>query len=143
MTREELMQYRKLGAEIKLLQEQVEGQEDELRRSRKFDAVRGSSPVCPYAVHSIAISGSTDPALHTEYRETIAALKRTIRERQQEMCRLERYISGIEDSELRRIFILRYMGASASWVQVAHKMGAGYSADAVRAQHNRYLGLKF
>lgn len=141
MTKEELKQYRKIGREIQLLQEQLAKRKANLRRQgNPFDAVRGSSPTFPYVLHDIPVGGDDSPdLLLPECRTDIMRLQNTIRKRQQERQRLEDYIFSIEDSELRQIFILRYMGQKLSWTEISRKFGSGNSADALRMRHDRFL----
>lgn len=53
--------------------------------------------------------------------------------------KVEEYISGIEDSRMRRIFRYRYID-DLSWQQVAYRMGRKHTAEGCRKAHNRYLG---
>lgn len=141
MTKRELNQYRKIGKEIDLLQEQIGKRKAELRHlGTPFDAVRGSSPTFPYVLHDIPVRGENDlDFILPECRTDIMRLQNTIRKRQQERQRLEDYIFSIEDSELRQIFILRYMGQKLSWTEISQKIGPGNTADAIRKRHDRFL----
>lgn len=56
----------------------------------------------------------------------------------QERIRLERYISGIEDSVTRQIFVCRFVDG-LSWDQVAEIVGGGNSAGSVKKICYRYL----
>ena len=55
-----------------------------------------------------------------------------------ELNRLNRYINTVEDSQLRTMLALRYVNG-LSWVQVAHSIGGGNSADSVRKAVNRFF----
>ncbi len=55
-----------------------------------------------------------------------------------ERSRLERYISGIEDSLLRQIFTYRFING-LPWEQVAACVGGGNTAGGVRMACYRYL----
>ena len=55
-----------------------------------------------------------------------------------ERSRLERYISGIEDSLLRQIFTYRFVNG-LPWEQVAACVGGGNTAGSVRMACYRYL----
>lgn len=144
LTREELGQYRKISKEIQLLREQLAEQEKELNQIKAYGVVRGSSPTFPYVLHDIPVQGgeSGNRALRAEYRLTIRHIKQRLRERQRELRRLDNYIASIEDAELRQIFMLRYVFTNCSWLQIARKMGENYTAEGIRARHNRYLGIK-
>ena len=54
-----------------------------------------------------------------------------------ECAYLQAFITSIDDSQTRLVFLLRYVD-NLSWQQVAWKMG-GNTADSVRMIHNRYL----
>ena len=53
---------------------------------------------------------------------------------------LEKYISTINDVAVKRIFHYRYVSC-LTWEGVADAMGAGYTAEAVKKRHYRYLRL--
>lgn len=55
-----------------------------------------------------------------------------------ERSRLERYINGIGDSEMRFMFTLRFING-LSWTQVAAHMGEGYVAESLKKKCYRYL----
>ena len=55
-----------------------------------------------------------------------------------ERTRLNRYISTIEDAQMRQILSLRYIDG-LSWTRVAFSLGGGNTADGVRMAHNRFL----
>lgn len=79
----------------------------------------------------------------------IADLKTIIAARQiqciHEQARLERWINGIKDSEIRQIFSLRFT-EGLSWLDVADRMTALYERDftdyAVKKRCYRYLKTK-
>ena len=55
-----------------------------------------------------------------------------------EAVRICDVIDGIEDSLIRQIFTLRYIGGY-HWTQIAMRIGGGNTPDGVRMLHNRYL----
>ncbi len=55
-----------------------------------------------------------------------------------ELNRLNRYIQGIDDSEIRMIFSLRYVNG-LSWQQIAFSIGGGNSEDGVKKKAYRFL----
>jgi len=55
-----------------------------------------------------------------------------------ERSRLERYISGIDDSLLRQIFTYRFVNG-LPWAQVAACVGGGNTSDGCRMSVYRYL----
>ena len=62
-------------------------------------------------------------------RQTVIVLERD---------RLERYISTIPDSNLRQMFIFRYING-LSWEAVTVSMGSGYLQDSIRKAVYRYI----
>ncbi len=57
-----------------------------------------------------------------------------------EYNRLNRYISGVEDAQMRMILSLRYVDG-LSWNQVALHIGGDNTSDSVRKAHERFLKL--
>lgn len=58
-----------------------------------------------------------------------------------ELNRLNRYISSVEDSQMRMILSLRYING-LSWRQIAWSIGGGNTENGVRMIHNRFLADK-
>lgn len=54
--------------------------------------------------------------------------------------RLNRYITSVEDAQMRTILSLRYING-LDWQQVANNIGGGNTADGVRKKHERFLKL--
>lgn len=54
---------------------------------------------------------------------------------------VQRYISQIDDSRIRRIFQYRYVD-KLTWFQVAMKMGKHHTAESCRMAAERYLGRR-
>ena len=54
---------------------------------------------------------------------------------------IQEFINGIEESELRRLFTLRYINGH-SWQKIAFTVG-GYDESVPRKKHDRYLRLLF
>ena len=77
-----------------------------------------------------------------ELREAVTNIKASICARQTlivlECERLQKYIDGISDSQIRQIFTYRFVNGLA-WEQVAACMGGGNSADTVKKTCYRYL----
>lgn len=86
------------------------------------------------------VPGITDKV--GEYAAEIADLRGIIEAKHQqclyERSRLERYISGIEDSLLRQIFTYRFING-LPWGQVAACIGGGNTRDGCRMAVKRYL----
>ena len=58
-----------------------------------------------------------------------------------EYNRLIRFISSVEDSQMRQILTLRYVNGM-TWREVAQSIGGGNTEDGVRMAHSRFLGRK-
>lgn len=58
-----------------------------------------------------------------------------------ELNRLNRYISSVEDSQMRMILSLRYING-LSWRQIAWSIGGDNTENGVRMIHNRFLADK-
>ena len=73
---------------------------------------------------------------------SLAKLKRTVaRERakaMREYVKLDAYISTIPDITVKRIFRYRYCEC-LKWEEVARSMGPGYTMEAVKKRHYRYI----
>ena len=69
-----------------------------------------------------------------DLKDQLIESKRTALEECQE---LQTFIAGIDDSQVRLIFTLRYIDGY-SWHQVAWRLG-GNTSDSARMTHNRYL----
>lgn len=54
---------------------------------------------------------------------------------------VESYIEGVENSRMRSILRMRYID-SMTWRQIARKFGEGYSSDAIRMEHDRFMGTR-
>ena len=55
-----------------------------------------------------------------------------------ELNRLNRYIEGIDDSQMRMIMTLRYVNG-LSWRQIAFNIGGGNTEDSIKKLAYRYL----
>ena len=141
MTKKELSQLYYLNREIEMLKKQLSDLED-----RQDDyicgTVKASSADYPYTLHSITVSGASDPQAaynrRAEIRETKALILLKIEQCDIEYGRLIRYINGVDDSLMRQILTYRYINGF-NWTQVAMHIGGGNTADSVRMMHNRHL----
>lgn len=91
----------------------------------------------PYTKHNITIE-----AQDLRYVNKINDLKQTLQLR---LCNLlelqneiEKFISGLPTSRLRRIFELRYIN-QFSWQKIAYVVGGYATKDSVRKEHDRFL----
>lgn len=124
MTQKELKQYRSMKAEIAEINEQI-GQ------CMTIDIVTGSDHEFPYTQHAVKITGVT--------RDVACLISRRSRLMQRKE-QIERFVEGIEDSELRRIFQYRYLWGryKPSWQRVAFQIG--YTDESSpRKKHENFL----
>lgn len=149
MTKQELSQLFYLNREI----EQLEKQLDDLNRAldkadkKTFDSVKGSTPSFPYILHSIKLEGysedtsSPDMIKVMRLKAEMADIAKLIQINKEkcvyEYNRLCRYISEVEDSQIRQILMLRYING-LSWHKVAVKIGA-FDESVPRKKHNIFL----
>lgn len=124
MTVERLRQYRSLKAEIA----ELTAQKKTLKSS---DVVQGSDKDFPYIKHNIKVEGTENCP------ETLAEIERKLKEIRAEFHKLNKFINDIEDSELRRIFRMRYIDGR-TFQQIAFRIG--YTDEQVpRKKHNKFL----
>lgn len=128
LTKKELSQLYYLNREIEELQRRIEELE------------------CAVTSTTSPITGM--PSIHTvrdkigEYAAEIADLRGildlNIKKCFYELNRLNRYIQGVDDSEIRMILSLRYING-LSWQQIAFSIGGRNSEDGVRKKAYRFL----
>lgn len=86
--------------------------------------------------------GSDGVSSLQRYIECIQEIEQEIEERKnriaEEILKIEKYISTIDDSAVRQIFTLRFIELK-SWVSVAHQLGGNNTDDSVRKQCYRYI----
>lgn len=131
MDKESFKRYRKLLSEVELLKRQLEKTEPEYVE----DSVKGSSAHFPYTQHKVHIEGYDLES----YKRKVARLNRRIIKKMNELVEekdnLIEFIYNIEDSEIRQIFIYKYIDGMI-WREIAKKMN--YSETAIRDKH-RYI----
>ena len=132
MDKESLKRYRKLMSEVDLLKRQLEKTEPEYVE----DNVKGSSPYFPYTEHKVHIEGYDLDS----YKRKVARLNRRIVKKMNELveekdCLIE-FIYNIEDSEVRQIFIYKYIDGMV-WREIAKKMN--YSETSIRDKHRSVI----
>lgn len=132
MTKENLNKYRRLLSEVELLKRQLEKIEPDFVR----DSVNGSNSEFPYTTHKMHIEGYDLES----YKRKVARLNRRIVNKMDELVeekdRLIELIYGIENSEVRQIFIYRYIDGLA-WKDISSEMN--YSITAIRNKHRGYI----
>ena len=133
MTYEDLYRVKDLDAEIKRYDQRI----DELRAQRTaisapaFDrepSGRNDSPGRESKIERL-----TAEIIDLEQLLHINREKRIV-----EKQRLERFISSVDDSSVRRIIELRF-NAVLSWNEVAARMGSGYTVGSLKMMLSRYL----
>lgn len=131
-TKKDLKRYRGLLTEVNLLKKQLEKIEPEFVR----DSVNGSASEFPYTSHKVHIEGYDLEG----YKRKVARLNRRIVNKMDELVeekdRLIEFIYGIENSEVRQIFIYRYIDGLA-WKDISSEMN--YSITAIRNKHRGYI----
>lgn len=132
MTKENLKRYRRLLTEVDLLKRQLEKIEPEFVR----DSVNGSTSEFPYTVHKVHIEGYDLES----YKIKVARMNRRIVNKMNELVeekdRLIEFIYGIENSEVRQIFIYKYIDG-LTWKEIADNMN--YGVTAIRNKHRGYI----
>ena len=132
MNKEKLKRYRKLLSEVELLKRQLEKTEPEF----VMDSVNGSSTYFPYTQHKVHIEGYDLDS----YKRKVARLNKRIVNKMNELVEekdsLIEFIYNIEDSEIRQIFIYKYIDGMV-WREIAKKMN--YSETAIRNKHRYYI----
>ena len=128
MTIDELSQLCHLNREIEMDQSRLrEFESQALPGAQRLSEMPGGTGICDVVGDCAA---------------EIADLRGIIADKQRrclsERARLERYISGIDDSALRQIFTYRFVDG-LSWKNVAMHVGGGNTADSVRKKVKRYL----
>lgn len=128
MNREKLKRYRKLLSEVDLLKRQLEKTEPEFVK----DSVNGSSSYFPYTQHKMHIEGYDLDS----YKRKVARLNKRIVNKMNELVEekdsLIEFIYNIEDSEIRQIFIYKYIDGM-KWSDIANEMN--YSVTSIRDKH--------
>lgn len=90
------------------------------------------------ALESKIERGDADEALLAALCDTRAALTDYLHAAQSEETLLIRYIGDIPDSDVRELFMLRYVDGVRSWQRIAFLAGE-HDESYVRRKHNRYL----
>lgn len=132
LTKEELLRYRNISAEIDLLKKQLESIEPEFTK----DLVIGSDTEFPFTQHLIKISGYNIQS----YEERIFTLKnklnKKINELMEEKDRIMGYVCYVDDSRVRQILIYRYI-EGLPWKAIGEKMN--YGTSTIRLIHDSFM----
>ena len=140
MDKDVLIQYSDLVEEVKDLRRRIEKLQDNIDKLVPVkDSVKGTRK--DGTIGSITVSGYPVPAYY-RYKNQLEKREAALRKKEAELLELvntvEEYITGINDSKMRRILRYRYID-NMSWTKIAFRMGKKYSADGCRMLHNRFL----
>ena len=124
----ELNNLRYIDKEIKLLQERIEELETEAARV---------TPILT-GLPGKGSGGDRIGAVVEQIIEEKEKLEAVLQHRQEERRKAMRFINSITDSQLRTIFILRFV-AGKSWNEVADYIGGGNTEKSVWVRAYRYL----
>ena len=124
----ELNNLRYIDKEIKLLQERIEELETEAARV---------TPILT-GLPGKGSGGDRIGAVVEQIIEEKEKLEAALQQRQEERRKAMRFINSLADSQLRTIFILRFV-AGKSWNEVADYIGGGNTEQSVCMRVFRYL----
>ena len=140
MDKDILIQYSDTVEEVKDLRRRIRKLQDDIDKLEPVkDSVKGTRK--DGTIGSITISGYPFPVYY-RYKNQLKKREAALRKKEAELLELvntvEEYITGINDSKMRRILRYRYID-NLNWVQVAVRMGKKYTADGCRMLHNRFF----
>ena len=140
MDKDILIQYSDLVEEVKDLRRRIEKLQDNIDKLEPVkDSVKGTRK--DDTIGSITVSGYPVPAYY-RYKNQLEKREAALRKKEAELLELvntvEEYITGINDSKMRRILRYRYID-NMSWTKIAFRMGKKYTADGCRMLHNRFF----
>lgn len=132
LTKQELLRYRNISAEIEVLRKQLKNIEPEFTT----DSVTGSDVDYPFTKHSMTIYGYNE----RDYKKKILRLRNKIDKKLNELVeekdKLMEYIYSVDDSRIRQILIHRYVDG-LSWKAIGEKMK--YGTSTVRMIHDSFI----
>lgn len=129
MTVKELKQYRSLKGEIQDIEDEIK----ELKSNMIVDVVKSSYSEFPFTEHSVSVQGCDKSDFNK-----IRILHKKKQEKQVQVDCIEQFIDNIQDSQLRRVFKLKYI-KDYSWAEVARCIGGNNTRDSVRKMSRRFL----
>lgn len=141
MEKDILIQYCDLQQEIKEIREKIDKTERELLKIEEQGAVIDKVTGGEGGIQHYRIEGFPYPeygrkkVLLNSRKTTLEALELELLET---LNKVEEFISGIEDSRMRRIVNLRIV-ESLSWRDIAKRMGGGNTDDGVRKAFERFI----
>ena len=136
-----LIQYSDLVEEVKDLRRRIQKLQDDIDKLETVeDSVKGTRK--DGTIGSIIVSGYPVPAYY-RYKNQLEKREAALRKKEAKLLELvnavEEYITGINDSKMRRILRYRYID-NMSWTKIAFRMGKKYTAESCRKLHNRFFG---
>lgn len=140
MDKDILIQYSDMVEEAKDLRRRIRKLQDDIDKLEPVkDSVKGTRR--DGTIGSITISGYPVPVYY-RYKNQLEKREAALRKKEAELLELvntvEEYITGINDSKMRRILRYRYID-NMSWTKIAFRMGKKYTADGCRMLHNRFF----
>lgn len=140
MDKDILIQYNDMVEEVKDLRRRIRKLQDDIDKLEPVkDSVKGTRR--DGTIGSITISGYPVPVYY-RYKNQLEKREAALRKKEAELLELvntvEEYITGINDSKMRRILRYRYID-NMSWTKIAFRMGKKYTADGCRMLHNRFF----
>lgn len=119
MDKQSLMGYQKLKREQELLLRRIETlQKKEV--PVVVGKVKASSCDFPYTEHRVSVQ-MYEPVVADQIKRTIQIYKERQKKVEQQMLEIETFIDGIDDTEIRQIFELRFIEGRKLW-EIAEKM---------------------
>lgn len=144
INRKLLLQYADLQKEIKELQKKIEQNEKKISQIEKSGAVCDKVRGGEGGYQFFKIEGFPFPE-YSRQKTLLMARKSNLARLESEILEslneIEEYISGIDDSRMRRIMNLRLI-ENLSWNQIANQIGGGNTEDSIRKAFNRYINCK-
>ena len=130
MDKDILIQYSDLVEEVKDLRRRIQKLQDDIDKLEPVkDSVKGTRK--DGTIGSITVSGYPVPAYY-RYKNQLEKREAALRKKEAELLELvntvEEYITGINDSKMRRILRYRYID-NMSWTKIAFRMGKKYTAE--------------
>lgn len=122
MTDKELRRLRFLPRERERLKKELEEARLEYAGCRTHSVVMGSRASEPYDLHAITVSASGWDGNAQAALGRVRDAERQLRDCEEELLRLNAYIDGIEDKQLRAMFHMHYR-KDKTWPQVARHFG--------------------
>lgn len=140
-TKEILNQYIDLQKEIKEVRERIERTEAQIARMEEERTVVDKVTGGEGGLQSYRIEGFPYPE-YSRKKTLLYSRKATLSELELEIFetlnQVEKFISGIQDSHMRRIVTLRVVDG-LSWENVARKMGGSNNENNIKKAFHRFM----